>query len=134
MKTDHRKRRIEAKTMNRKVLSRTFLLGSGITLALAILNYIHGNWIQSVIELILASAVAIIAFKLRHFKRITRAAELVLSLTLILLTSLLFTGGFQNTGLYWCSFFPAVAFFWLGIRRGIYWTIGFILINLQLHN
>jgi signal transduction histidine kinase/CheY-like chemotaxis protein len=130
MKTDHRKRRIEAKTMNRDVIARTFLLGSGITLAISILNYINGNWIQSVIELIVSSSVAVTAFNLPRFKQLNRATELVLSLTVIMLTALLFTGGFKHTGLYWYCFFPAVTFFWLGIRRGTYWTLGFIFINL----
>ncbi len=56
-------------------------------------------------------------------------SSLVLILMIVLLSFLLVTGGFENTGIFWFSTFPLLAFFFKGKKRGILWI--FLLISVE---
>ena len=52
--------------------------------------------------------------------RLTSVALLVLSIICVLCLSLVYTGGKDNTALYWLMFYPIVAFSTLGLRAGFF--------------
>ncbi|CAM3774279.1 MULTISPECIES: GGDEF domain-containing protein [Pseudoalteromonas] len=52
--------------------------------------------------------------------RLTCVAILVLSIICVLCLALVYTGGKQNTALYWLMFYPIVAFSTLGLRVGFF--------------
>ncbi|MFC1467663.1 response regulator [Verrucomicrobiota bacterium] len=104
----------------------TFLLGASTGILLSVANFISGNHTVAWIELGLGIFAILIAANLRRIKSFRRTAEYLLLAGIALLTSILFTGGAKQAGLYWFAFFPAVAFFWLGLRRGACWTLALL--------
>ena len=63
--------------------------------------------------------------RLNPHKRL--AGSIVLVLMIVLLSFLLITGGFENTGIFWFSTFPLLAFFLKGKMEGLLW-ISFLLL------
>lgn len=49
------------------------------------------------------------------------SSSLVLILMIVLLSFMLVTGGFENTGIFWFSTFPLLAFFFKGKKKGFLW-------------
>ncbi len=59
--------------------------------------------------------------RLNPHKRL--AGSIVLILMIFLLSFLLATGGFENTGIFWFSTFPLLAFFLKGKKEGFLWIL-----------
>jgi hypothetical protein len=74
----------------------------------------------------------IVLISLIHLAKTQRFAfsnNVILTSTLILLPLLLLSGGIANTGLFWFFFFPQIAFFLTGQKRGLLWITVLVLIS-----
>lgn len=102
----------------------TFLLGALMCFSFAVVNFLMANARTGWIEAGLGLVVVLIASNMHKYSQ-KRASAYVLVAAGTLLLSVLISGGVIHAGLYWFAFFPTIAFFWLGQRGGLYWTLSF---------
>lgn len=97
------------------------LIGVVNTSASVMIEYLIGNdrmtWFMAVITVLAILNVIL----LRKTKNPSLAATHILVIMLFMLTAMLIDGMFENTALIWCATFPALAFFFKGKRKGMFW-------------
>lgn len=99
-----------------------FLAVGVITLAtFSAVNFLADNDLSGVVELSLALAALADIFMLRVTGKVEWAGTGALLIIFTALSYLLLTGGIDNTGIFWFSVFPPLAFFLKQRRGGIIW-------------
>lgn len=117
----------------RRMVFYSALFGAFTALFFAAINFtLQNNLLLAWIELAIGGVTLVCTVNIRKFRSVDQIAELVLSLAAILLITLLFTGGIRNTGLYWLPFFPAIACFWIGLRKAVWWIVSLLGLTLLL--
>ncbi len=99
-----------------------FLVTSVFLTAFGVVNLLHGSRENGLYELaIAATGVAILVYG-RASTNLDLAQNLALTMTLVIMTFLTFTGGMEATGIYWWFCLPAGAFYLAGRRGGWLWV------------
>ncbi|MDQ3099373.1 MAG: ATP-binding protein [bacterium] len=106
-----------------KYINSFSLVGMVSFIIFSVVHIHSGNLAYGLAELIFAfaSALNLISLRVNKMQSVDSSASYVLALMCVVLIFLLITGGIENTGIFWYSTFPALAFFLKGKRAGIFW-------------
>src|SRR5579859_361166 len=88
-----------------------------------ILNVKNQNYSIGIMEIVGGSTFLINLILLRVSQNIYLSKVLMLFIQSTLLLTQAITGGTEHTGIYWYFTFPITAFFLMGRRKGIFWSI-----------
>jgi diguanylate cyclase (GGDEF)-like protein len=130
------------KNLKQNVVQLFSYFGSILVLTAGIINLLKKNYITGFIETIgVILGLSTIFFFIRFKKNIETAANIFLSLTLVVFTTIFYTGGFDGTGILWMFYYPIICFFYKGHQKGKYFAatylaslfIAYILSNSLLH-
>ena len=108
------------------------ILGIIMLLVNSLINLSLNNVIDTYLEF---SIIFILIFNilfLRKTKKYNFSGAIILFSSIILLSSLMITGGINKTGILWVFYFPLIAFFLKKKKQGTYWIITFLLISLVI--
>lgn len=97
------------------------LIGCSMLLLFGIINIREAAVIPGAIEVIIAMLGLVNVVALRMTKHLHTAIAVLLTLMIVVLSVLLFTGGIANTGVFWFFTFPVLAFFLEGAADGFIW-------------
>jgi hypothetical protein len=96
-------------------------------LAFGVYNVVSGSStarpLVGLVEMIAALLGSLILLHLRIGRNVGQAQDLTMTLTLAVMTFLLYTGGMERTGIFWWFCFPAGAFYLKGLRGGWWWAV-----------
>ncbi len=115
-----------------QLLKLIVLIAVLMLLAFAIFNTIAGFQTLASIQLFVTLLFTPLIFSC-YFHRIfsLRTLEItILCSAIIIFDSLLIFGGYANSGIYWLPIFPFLAFFTVGLYKGWYWLLAFLIIGL----
>ncbi|OUS73608.1 GGDEF domain-containing protein [Pseudoalteromonas sp. A601] len=86
---------------------------------LVFLNYQYYDLVLTIMMLLSDITLLLCAFYFIKTGKLTGVALIVMSIICVLCLALAYTGGKDNTALYWLMFYPIVAFSTLGFRLGL---------------
>lgn len=106
------------------------LIGASSLLVFGFVNIFGNKSFVGILEIIFAGVTLLNLLFYRRFHRISLASTVILCSMLVVITLLLFTGGYHQTGIFWLYTYPLLAFYLKGTHAGKSWlffSIFFIL-------
>jgi PAS domain S-box-containing protein len=114
----------------RSILAFFLILGTGIAFPFAIHHFSFGNVARAIILLCVGSIQLASLIALRYLKHAQIIFRLNVLLVGIYFLFLIIIGGAHGSRILWVFIFPIYAFFLLGKREGLFWSVLLILFSL----
>jgi CheY-like chemotaxis protein/signal transduction histidine kinase len=113
-----------------QMLSTLTILGFLLLFSLGIYQLIAVHLLLSLVMLSLSAVLVFMFFYLRITKKVQFISTMAVSALSFLYFFLLFTGGDQNTGIFWIVLYPLFCFFIIGFRSGFILSLIFLAISI----
>jgi len=111
----------------REVLFSALTLAIPCLLFFGILNYAKGhNWL-GILQMGIVIVLLPCLWSARRKTFVPICKYILLANSAVMFLALLIDGGIDNSGIYWVSAFPFLAFMIAGCKQGLYWVLAFIL-------
>ncbi len=111
-----------------KFINAVGLVGIIVPILFGVINLINQSYLTGYLELFLAVCIVTNLVWLRVSLNEKKVARTILFIFMIMVISLFYLGGIENTGVYWLFIYPAIAFFLRGKKEGWKWVGIFLLL------
>ena len=106
-----------------QLLNSFSLIGITSALVFGFINLKNGNLLTGTIEITASFLGVLNVLIFRKTLNFNLAANSILFGMILLLNYLLIAGGYEKTGIFWFFTFPALAFFFTGLKKGVWWML-----------
>src|SRR6185436_12886255 len=101
-------------------------------LVFGVIYLTQGDLVSGFVEIGLALMLFLNIWFLRYSHNIEQAENIGLFILSLALIFLFYTGGINNTGIFWFFIYPGIAFFLKGVKKGNLWQLSLFLVILIL--